>query len=34
MGLYSEDKWKNSKGNESSLRFNEEETGDGGSVSC
>lgn len=28
MGLYSEDKWKNSKGSESSLKFNEEETGD------
>lgn len=28
MGLYREDKWKNSKGNESSLKFNEEETGD------
>lgn len=28
MGLYSEDEWKNSKGNESSLKFNEEETGD------
>lgn len=26
MGLYREDEWKNSKGNESSLKFNEEET--------
>lgn len=26
MGLYREDEWKNSKENESSLKFNEEET--------
>lgn len=29
MGLYREDEWKNSKGNESSLKFNEEETAAG-----
>lgn len=29
MGLYKEDEWKNSKGNESSLKFNEEETAAG-----
>lgn len=30
MGLHSGDKWKNSKGNESSLKFNEEKTDNGG----
>lgn len=29
MGLYREDEWKNSKRNESSLKFNEEETAAG-----
>lgn len=29
MGLYREDEWKNSKENESSLKFNEEETAAG-----
>lgn len=29
MGFHREDEWKNSKGNESSLKFNEEETAAG-----
>lgn len=29
MGLYREDEWKNSKRNENSLKFNEEETAAG-----